>query len=94
MVDRYKIKQEWTADAILEECKNYVDIKMLSANKIQKTLEKYCLGNQYKFAPEDTGSEFQNINYAFFRKTNEGKYMLNLTELIAYYNYFLNNLNK
>ena len=87
-------RNTYREDEILEECKNYVDTEMLSSDKIKKTLETHCLGNQYIFSLDDTSSMSQNINYAFFRKTENGKYILNLTELIAYYNYFLNNLNK
>lgn len=96
MVDRYKIGHKWTVDEIMAECKKYVDTKKLNGDKIKKCLDKYCSGPSYDFTTVNTATaKLQNTKrkrYAFFKKTGDDKYLLKLTELIAYYNDFLREL--
>ena len=97
MVDRYKIGHEWTVDEILDECKKYVDTKKLNGDKIRECLDKYCSGSSYDFETAKTSTVklqyAKRKRYAFFEKTDDGKYLLKLTELIAYYNDFLRELH-
>lgn len=95
MVDRYKIGHAWTADEIIKACKKYVDIKRLNEDKIKECLDKYCSGPSYDFSEANNSTSTSKISqrYAFFEKTDDGKYLLKLTELIAYYNDFLKTIH-
>lgn len=97
MVDRYKIGHEWAVDEIMDECKKYVDTKKLNGDKIRECLDKYCSGPNYDFTTVNTSTaklpSTKRKRYAFFEKTGNGKYLLKLTELIAYYNDFLKEIH-
>lgn len=101
MVDRFKIGHAWTAQEIIDACHDFADTSKFTVQNINTCLNTYCNGDSY-FSGDttkvrDISRQQQKTPYALFEKVVEGedwKYILKLTELIAYYNSYLSVINK
>lgn len=82
MVDRFKIGYEWSAQDIIDACCGFVDTSRFTIGNIEACLNEYCEKHDGKTVP-----------YILFEKTENGKYLLKLTELIMCYNAFLRGIH-